>query len=893
MNKNKKSKKIKLMDIVVFIFLTILFFILFNTKSNLFTSGLKRGKLDGSINVKNVGLDILDGKAPFDKNNEPGNDSSPNNRIVRANDTLIYNLQPFLEVNNSEQSKYGKIIIEGYMKKQKIIDWDVKSIKEWINEEVTVSEDKERIKIVTDYDKVLNELGGGSITVNIPINILVSGAKNGTVIKPEFTMYMEGASENEKYKVTEDTTVTVSSAKRYTMELITDPDINDEKILDDKKGQIVALGLGLVLKNDNSRKQLLGIEYPQGDFTADIDFNIELFDEFNKVPKKDISSVSYPKLYNYKINSSDSSEGKIKLPNNLLSQEYISKLPEKSGDKERDFRDKDGNPRCGDIEVNYKTNSDNKVLNVRFFDYILDENNDFPIRTKSGTGIDDGIYYISAGAIFVHVPYLSDEYINKIKEENKIIGTFNYRYEITGNLKNIKYKDDSNSLVDLTSDKNKISSTIIKNEAAEKDGNFSIINKIYNGEYVYTKYQALMGTTVKNRVRIKWATTKEEYMDIYGYMVIHKFDDKGVSLNEDGKINVYNIADDCKRYYITKKDGTSWKSDDEMNNTRYDGLNFYETKEKAEENGKIVAIGIQTKGDKYKYATAGKDLVTDYELKLREDAKPLEVYQFVTDAYAFFKLPEGSDLKQNGGDPLKGEFKAPTSGYGVSYLQNRYIKAEYDKDGRHVSGTDMPSNGIEGCSLRTMDSESDVLVTMEKPNNYQKEGIYNLGKHENIATFKIQPILKTSGATDKNQIRKVEVGIEYPTVFKYIKGTAVVGGKFNPETNLVEGGKHLDYIIAGMVPGEQAMHLEAELPLSEEEFMNNPIYFQAEIPLSLQNATNYKLRYYISVEGLEQRGGLFSYSKSYEISIINSLTQIAIKSLENPVIELDGSYVNN
>ncbi len=37
--------------------------------------------------------DIVDGTAPFDSNDEAGNDSSPNNGIVRTFDTVTYPLK--------------------------------------------------------------------------------------------------------------------------------------------------------------------------------------------------------------------------------------------------------------------------------------------------------------------------------------------------------------------------------------------------------------------------------------------------------------------------------------------------------------------------------------------------------------------------------------------------------------------------------------------------------------------------------------------------------------------------------------------------------------------------------------------------------------------------------
>lgn len=57
--------------------------------------------------------DIVDGTAPFDSNDEAGNDSSPNNGIVRTFDTVTYPLKVTINPKKKETLKNIKMKITG------------------------------------------------------------------------------------------------------------------------------------------------------------------------------------------------------------------------------------------------------------------------------------------------------------------------------------------------------------------------------------------------------------------------------------------------------------------------------------------------------------------------------------------------------------------------------------------------------------------------------------------------------------------------------------------------------------------------------------------------------------------------------------------------------------
>lgn len=210
----------------------------------------KAGVKSNSI-IKSADITILDGIGPFDSNNEPGNDENNHNGIIRANDTLTYYIQPFTKTIDENNKNYGNLIIEGKIEKKKNLIWDKKEIGKWAQNKITYTEDDNYyyFKYTQNYKELIgSEIGAASIT--LPFQLKVAGTKNGTKIVPEFTIYMEGNTEEQKYK-SKPKEVTVSSKPNYDIQLKETAGSQQKKInYKGKEGRVTHYTIAVGLKKD-------------------------------------------------------------------------------------------------------------------------------------------------------------------------------------------------------------------------------------------------------------------------------------------------------------------------------------------------------------------------------------------------------------------------------------------------------------------------------------------------------------------------------------------------------------------------------------------------------------------------------------------------------------------
>ena len=163
--------------------------------------------------------EVKTGTGPFDENDEPGNDSSEDNDIVRSFDQITWTYQLNFALKNPEEEASltgGVIKITADLPEElaEIVEWDIESMK-WLSN-ATISENG--ISLSGEYSMNEEE-------ITIPGNqdvifvLKVKNAVNGTKIKPKFTFMLEGNEEKEKKEVTAPKEITVSATGRYNIQL--------------------------------------------------------------------------------------------------------------------------------------------------------------------------------------------------------------------------------------------------------------------------------------------------------------------------------------------------------------------------------------------------------------------------------------------------------------------------------------------------------------------------------------------------------------------------------------------------------------------------------------------------------------------------------------------------
>lgn len=120
--------------------------------------------------------DVVDGTAPFDDDDQAGNDSDPHNKIVRSWDTVTYPLKITINPKKADKLENIKLRISGVLENG--ITGDRVNAKFAIDG----AEDMAK-KVVSLNQEYTVERTGNSIM--IPVTIEVQGAKHGVTLKPD------------------------------------------------------------------------------------------------------------------------------------------------------------------------------------------------------------------------------------------------------------------------------------------------------------------------------------------------------------------------------------------------------------------------------------------------------------------------------------------------------------------------------------------------------------------------------------------------------------------------------------------------------------------------------------------------------------------------------------
>lgn len=122
--------------------------------------------------------DVKFGTAPFDANDEPGNDSSDDNGIVRTWDTVTYPLKITVNPKKANSLKNIKLKISGTLENG-VSDGNRINAKFAVGGKEDLA--KEEVSFIQEYTI---ERTGNSIM--IPITVEVQGAKHGVRLRPDF-----------------------------------------------------------------------------------------------------------------------------------------------------------------------------------------------------------------------------------------------------------------------------------------------------------------------------------------------------------------------------------------------------------------------------------------------------------------------------------------------------------------------------------------------------------------------------------------------------------------------------------------------------------------------------------------------------------------------------------
>ncbi|MHA4090198.1 fusion protein (includes pXO2-28-29-30) [Bacillus cereus] len=265
--------------------------------------------------------DIVDGTAPFDSNDEAGNDSNPNNGIVRTFDTVTYPLKVTINPKKHDQLKNIKLKITGTLENG--------ITNKRVNAKFAVGgkEDLEKEIISFDMEYMLKETGN---SLMIPVTVEVQGAEQGLKLKPNIKIQVisvdgeDITNENVSQSFNDINPVTASGKVNVKAKFSTHYSgmprlaysVFNPKVDKDDRSFIFPVVLSLFVDNLPNRSDIRGATFPVGKVNYHFDFSgrVDWDSQSMGVEKLDFEGKDTPfKIFNYQ--AIDDVSQKVPQPN--------------------------------------------------------------------------------------------------------------------------------------------------------------------------------------------------------------------------------------------------------------------------------------------------------------------------------------------------------------------------------------------------------------------------------------------------------------------------------------------------------------------------------------------------------------------------------------------------
>ena len=889
----KSEKKIsfnKKLVIAIFAVLAVLVVIIcvVATKSNVFNlSGKEYTEKNAGVTNGDKGyissaqiIKTKTGTGPWDADDEPGNDSSEDNNIVRSFDQVTWtvDLTMALKSGIAESGLTGGIInVEVTLPETcaDVMKWDLESM-QWI-ENGKVSSDGKTLTGQYSMSETDTTIPGKQTLVFV---LGIEGAGNKTEIIPTFTFDLEGNEENDKVTITGEKII-VSAKGKYNIQLHRNEELATKTTVDygegNTEGRMYGYTFAIQLYNDNESKGLKGMEYPKGDLSFDIDLKLER-SIFGSDELEDITAECTPILWQYNVNDWDNVNGNIggrKFFEEATFFKYDNDLPLGVFVDEKYSTYNSGNININQVDNKLKVTINEYKLNGIFPYYksawkgantegnrgkIYAENigtfsvgyMQIFVSDNEASTVEDRNYYLTVSDNNINVTTSSDE---KITTQMKSSDD-NLRVE------HVLYKPGSYSQSLLIYDNNSISGSV---ESAHDKGDG----------------RAAIGSICT--IHAKFANNLNNDEDIYTANKFIKFDGEGfepVYYSNGSKYRLVYMNGNPKFrvWYATKKDGTNWTSQTEMNNANIEDMDIYDNIEDIPANKVCTGIYIEMI-DGYISRFTGSNNIIAIKLKIRETATIGKTYGMTQRTQVWT-----DKLDRDKYSVLHPENEYPTPTWDSGNLD--YIKTEYDENGEMISGT---HSGGHFWGNTVLVVGANLHGNIEAIDESKAEKVnYDLGKNENVVTYSVEPQL--DGNTNiASQIENVTLKAEVtlPQGLTYIPGSTEYG---EPEiTNNSNGSQTLVWYIYGVISGQAI----------------EPIRFNAQIDNETENGKQYETKFVISEvigsDGISKIGNSqIDFRTSTEtINVINLASHRLYKEVETPIIEKNGqikyniSYQNN
>ena len=714
--------------------------------------------------------EAIDGTEPFDTDDERGNDSSGSNKIVRSFDSVNYTLKYTTAIRDSSitgiDSAY--VCVDFSLPCDPSVatfnldtmQWCLDRTVTYEYEDGTTSTTWEKDHTVvnqrvTGKRLLQNTEAGNTIpgTGTLSVGLQVKMAPNGYVLKPSFTIWMEGNPDSEKWTVSDE--VAVSAAPKYDLAVYrnTSADIlgyynaesgqasSDRQDEADMYGRLQGYAISLSLNNDTAEKGLKGIEIPKGTITFDLRMS-----ETRNGEDVSYESEYQPFFWNYhmNINSTTGVLNRVMAPLGQPIAAYTSwqnNMPWNSGSN-RSWSCYNG----GRMTIEQDA-SDENLLHVTLDGYAFDiENLRFPDRDSSDTAktIADNIGYFSIGYIQTICRFPTD--VSMI--ENIIIGLS------ASNLKATSLSgDEVTEDVVLSNNVRNATVTTYPRGSHSKRNFFSSSSGAQLAQpWSAGNAYAYVGQNVQIQGHMIY--TGDSYLS--GTNILQKFDDKALKV-PDGTTRYSSVSlsnsmskiGNVTTLFAAKPDKSGWIDDTEMNNTREENLIYFRSIDELNDAGyTCVGMLYEVRDSKLYPRNDGGCIAFTQLLHILENVPSGTVTMTKNDVrswsaanpsdFSWTDVSYDTSIDAYGLGDTGWQSGSYTNGYTrpTYTLYTNYGKAVY-KNGTLVSGH---TNGyVGGNSLLVISNKVGIGIQVNDQTESGRKSVYDLDAGERLATFSVTP----------------------------------------------------------------------------------------------------------------------------------------------------------
>ena len=827
---------------------------------------------------------ISTGTGPFDATEGAGNDTSADDNIVRSFDQVTYAVEATTAINNTPHGSQdaqtavsftgGYLCVKAVLPEECIgkVEWDLDSMG-WAQETGSISADK---RIFSAIYKMSSD--GVTVPGKQELNLIVkvNGAENNFKFKPEVYMWLNGnetdesKSDYEVVKTSEIAETIVSAAPKYNIRLKNNSRLGRRVSVNYGEGNTIGRMYGysitLQLYNDNIDKGMKGIEIPTGDITFDIDLKVTK-NKQGETTEEDITNELMPILWNYKLND-EGTEGEIAGRSmNFGELTDFAKNGAPKGSKDYDRK------RCVYDSGKVVMTQNGDKISVKVSDYKFDGT--FPTYDYYYDKGQQAIYSKNIGCfsaecfqIFLPEPTnyeINDTYTLKVSDTN---------------MKAITPTQEITELANNSDDQ------IKSNYILGKQGKYDHYIILYNtkDKYLSSTYNSGDGRAIKGQefiaeCHIVQSPNADMGTELKSVNKLVKFDGDGIEPVLYNGTNKYEANTDgmtWNMWYVTKKDGSNWQSQEERNNANIEDLNIYNNMEDIPEGYICVGMFFESKDGVLEIPSKSRTQYIRIKFKIKKDAIVNKTYGITqSDTYWWDSLDRTTQTVLN---------KNATYPRAVFEAKNQnYINTEYNESGQ-IKGITHNGGYNFGQTVLAIAADTKVSKTVaDITSNGETKKNYDISKNEYEVTFKIQPILTLNGIENTEPLTNATIKLidTLPKGLKYVKNSS----NTETEPEIIEnedGTTTLTWNVTGCQ--------------SDKEI--TPVIYKTHIDENTKNMTQYNN---VVVAECEEAGktSISLRTSKASIQVVNLASHRLYKTVEEPIIEKNGmlhykiTYKNN